>query len=90
MIHSLAGGVLSDNDFLDFAKVEFIDEELAGQTHWYISKICDLKIDDVVCVPYGTNEIKKEAKILRIDKHISSQTPPLPLKKMKEILYKIR
>lgn len=89
MIHSLAGGILSDNEYWDFAKVEFFDEELIGQTHWYISKIYDLKEGDIVCVPYGKKEIKKEAKVLRIDKHISSQTPPIPLKLMKEILYKI-
>ena len=85
MIHSLAGGILSDNKKLDFAKVEILSDYYSG-TFWYITEIPKLKVGDIVVVPFGKNEILVEGKVLKIDKNISSQTPPVPLKTAKKIL----
>ena len=85
MIHSLAGGVLSDNKKLDFAKVEILSDYYSG-TFWYITEIPNLKVGDVVVVPFGEREIFVEGKVLKIDKNISSQTAPIPIKRAKKIL----
>ena len=81
MIHSMSGWVMSDIQFLNFAKVEIDGEGV----FWYISNIIDLEENDLVLVPFGNyNELKK-GKVLRIDKNVSSQNAPVPVKRMKEI-----
>ena len=85
MIHSLAGGIVSEVKVADFAKVE-IDGE--GK-FWYISKIADLKEGDFVLVPFGKNLAETKAKVLRIDKNVSSQASPIPFGRAKVILRKI-
>jgi len=85
MIHSLAGGILSDNKKLDFAKVEILSDYYSG-IFWYITEIPKLKVGDIVVVPFGKNEILVEGKVLKIDKNISSQTAPIPIKRAKKIL----
>lgn len=54
MIHSLAGGVIREKKYFDFAKVKLE----TGEIYWYISTIKTLKPGDMVVVPYGNGEIK--------------------------------
>ena len=89
MIHSMAGGELGNQEFLDFAKVQLLEGVRKGDICFYISKISGLKIDDVVLVPYGVNNNLIKAKILRIDTNVSSFTSPIPIKKAKEIYKKV-
>lgn len=85
MIHSMAGGVVSDAKFFDFAKVK----TETGEISWYISKISDLNVGDEVVVPVGKTEKEVKATVLRIDKHINGQVAPFPLKKIKYIISKL-
>ena len=80
MIHSLAGGVIREKKYFDFAKVKLE----TGELYWYISTIKTLKPGDMVVVPYGNEEAK--AFVIRIDKHISEQVSPIPVKRAKTIL----
>ena len=86
MIHSLAGGRLGKEQYLDFALVELVEGEYAGAKAWYISKI-GLKQGDCVIVPYKTSNFK--AKIIRIDKNVSSYASPIPVKMAKQIIKKV-
>lgn len=79
MIHSLAGGVVKDPKYFDFAKVEIDGEEI----FWYIDPF-GLEKGDYVTVPLGKKLV--EGKILRIDKHVSSQASPISVKRAKEIV----
>ena len=84
MIHSLSGGVMSDVQHVDFAKVEIEGEGV----FWYISKIEGLKEGDKVIVPFGRDGEKVTGKVLRIDKNVSSQVSPIPFKHAKYIIEK--
>ena len=85
MIHSMSGGVLSDNKKLDFAKVQFA----TGEIFWYITNISDLQIGDNVIVPVGKTNKPTKATVLRIDYAVSIQSSPVPYKIAKEIICKI-
>ena len=79
MIHSLAGGVIKTNEPVDFAKVKLEKKE---QIAWYLcSHLPQLKQGDKVLVPY--NEKLIEAVVLRVDKGISPQVTPIPIKRAK-------
>ena len=86
MIHSLAGGNIGKERYLDFALVEIIEELFSGDKVWYISKQ-GLKQGDVVLVPLRGKNVK--AKILRIDKNVSSYLSPVPIRLAKEIIRKV-
>lgn len=83
MIHSMSGGVIREKKFCDFAKVR----TETGEKFWFVSTIFDLKVGDWVVVPFGKDNIK--AQVLRIDKNVSEQMSPIPMKRAKEILQKI-
>lgn len=87
MIHSLAGGDIRGEQFYDFAKVELLDGANASDIRWYIFSIFDLQVGDVVVVPNG--HLTAKAKVLQIDKNVSSFSAPIPPKRAKEILYKL-
>ena len=87
MIHSLAGGDVTFNDNLDFAKVKLLDGLDKGNICWYITNIIDLKVGDIVLVPYGRSNV--QAEVLRIDKNVSVLNAPVSVKRAKEILRKI-
>ena len=88
MIHSLAGGKIKDLDFADFAKVEILDGEAQGKISWYITNILDLNVEDTVLVPVGLNNTQTPAKVLKIERNLSSQVSPIPIKRAKEIIQK--
>ncbi len=85
MIHSLAGGELGNIKYLDFAKVEITDSIAMGDVYWYISNITNLKVGDEVLVPFGINNKLLRGKVVRLDKHVSSQVSPIPVKRAKYI-----
>ena len=86
MIHSLAGGNIGNEIYSNFALVEVLEGEFKGSKAWYITKI-NLKQEDVVVVPYGSNNVK--AKIVRVDKNVSSFSSPIPIKKAKQVIKKV-
>lgn len=87
MIHSLAGGDIRGDKFFDFAKVEILDGESKGDIRWYTFLIFGLEVGDIVVVPNGYSTTK--AKVLQIDRKVSSFSAPIPPKHAKEILYKL-
>lgn len=88
MIHSLAGGKLKDLDYADFVKVkfEYLGEEKIG---WYITDIIDLKIGDTVLIPYGFPATELHGIVQKIERNLSSQVAPIPIKRTKCIIKKI-
>ena len=86
MIHSLAGGNIGKEKFFDFAKVEILEGENLGKIFWYIAKP-GIKVSDEVLVSLKGLTVK--AKILRIDKNVSSYSSPIPTKAAKEIIKKV-
>ena len=89
MIHSLAGGDFTLNDLIDFAKVEILQGIEQGKQFWYVSQIADLKVGDIVLVPFGIRNERLRAKVVRIDKKVSRLNAPIPLNRAKEIFSKI-
>ncbi len=87
MIHSLAGGDIRGEQFYDFAKVELLDSANAHDIRWYTFSIFDLQVGDIVVVPNGY--LTAKAKVLQINKNVSSFSAPISPKRAKEILYKI-
>lgn len=88
MIHSLSGGKLKINNSFDFAKVQICEGVEKGRLYWFICPFKDVCKNDIVLVPLGQENIPVKALVLRIDKNISEQTSPLPIKRMKIILQK--
>ena len=89
MIHSLSGGVLRKEDFADFVKVEIIDNKNVNGVYWYKSEIYQLEVGDIVLVPFGVSNILVKAKVVRIDKNISSYNSPVSFKRAKYIYSKL-
>ncbi len=89
MIHSLAGGKMRDLEMADFVKVEIIDCEQQGTIRWYIFDTIDLKINDFVLVPFGIKNATCTAKVLKIERNLSAQNSPIPIKFAKSIIRKI-
>ena len=87
MIHSLSGGILSENKLFNFAKVEILNDYYSG-IFWYVFDGLKLKVGDVVWVPFGKQEILVKGKVLRIDKNVSQQSSPIPFKMAKKIVSK--
>ena len=85
MIHSLAGGNIRDLKIYDFAKVEFVEGENIGKISWYINPFWQLKLGDLVLVPFGPRENLIKAKVLKIEHNVNEQVAPIPTKKAKEI-----
>ena len=86
MIHSLAGGNIGKERYFDFALVDILDLPHKGDKVWYISKI-GIKQGDGVLVPLRGQIVK--AKVLRVDKNVSSYSSPVPVKLAKEIIKKV-
>ena len=81
MIHSTAGGNLKDYGFYDIAKVRLLEE---GEAVYVISEIKDLKVEDIVLIPY--QNVKVKARVERIDKKVHEQNFPIPIKRLKKII----
>lgn len=85
MIHSLAGGLLGKVEYCDYAKVEITEGVSKGSIFWYKSTLPGLKPDDKVLVPLGANNIQTSARVIRIDRNVSSQNSPVSQKRAKYI-----
>ena len=82
MIHSMSGGVMSEINFYDFAKIEVKDEGI----FWYICDIAGIKEGQKVTIPFGRENKIVEGIVLRIDKNVSSQNAPISVKRAKKVL----
>ena len=87
MIHSMAGGVLGNETYNDFAMVEIIEGAEIGKKYWYIS-IAGIADNDLVIVSLRNEDTK--ARVIRVDKNISSYASPVPIKVAKKIKRKVQ
>ena len=67
-------------------KLELLEGVNKGAKTYYKS-IKNLAVEDIVLVSY--NEEKIKAKVIRIDKNISSYSCPIPVRRLKEIIKKV-
>lgn len=86
MIHSMSGGKLGENKFVNFAKVEF--DCLKGEYLWFLSEI-ELNENDKVLAPFGKLDELKSATVKRFDKNINPKMAPFNVKVMKYIFKKL-
>ena len=82
MIHSTAGGNLKEYGYFDIAKVEYLEN---GEKAFVLSTNEEIKEGDIVLVAISDIE-EKEAKVIRLDKHVHEQNFPLPIKRLKKIV----
>ena len=85
MIHSMSGGVISEDTLSDYVKVQFE----TGEIFWYKTNIEDLNIGNFVLVPFGKTNKPIKAKVIRIDKNVSSKCSPVPYNRAKDIICKL-
>lgn len=89
MIHSLAGGSLQQLKVQDFVKVEILQGVNIGGIYWYLS--CgNENVGDTVIVPIGKYNERVRARVIRIDKNISAQVAPVPLKIAKRVIQVVK
>ena len=86
MIHSMAGGEIGQTTFDDYAKVKLLPP-LDG-IFWYKTILYDLKVGDIVFVPFGNSNQLVQGEILKIDKSVSSKNSPVPSKRAKYVFSK--
>lgn len=85
MIHSMSGGVLSEYGTYTFAKVVF-DGEAAP--FWYISEF-DVEAGDRVTAPRGASGAPKPATVVKVERNVSGQVAPVPIKRVKKLTAKL-
>lgn len=88
MIHSLSGGVIRDEVYKDFAKVQILDGDLKDKHLWYVSNVFMLKVGDKVLVPVGINNAPITAIVVEIKKGVTNKCSPIPFNHAKEIIEK--
>ena len=84
MIHSTAGGKLKEYSYNDIAKVEYLEN---NERAFVLCPLENIKEGDIVIVNFPNFE-EKEAKVLRVDKHVYEQNFPIPIKRLKKIIRK--
>lgn len=85
MIHSMAGGKIGGVSYNDFAKVKICEGANAGDIFWYLTGGLNIKAGSIVVVPVGAAGQLTKAEVLRVDKNVSSQVSPVPVRRAKSI-----
>ena len=86
MIHSLAGGELRIDKVCDIAKVKILAD---NSMRFYICDGVDIKMNDIVLVPFGKLDELTEAQVLRVDKNVNSKNFVINFEKLKKIYKKV-
>lgn len=89
MIHSEAGGKIRGESYYDFVKVEILEGEQSGKHFWYIIENLDVQVGDLVLVSVGVVKMGTKAKVVQIDKNVSSFSSPISVKHAKFVLRKV-
>lgn len=84
MIHSMSGGVLSEYGTYTFVKVRF---DGSDASYWYITDF-EVVEGDRVLAPLGG--IGKPAVVDRVEKNVSGQVAPVPIKRAKKLISKLQ
>lgn len=85
MIHSLSGGVLSEDGYHTVVKVKFFGEDKVG---YFLCDDFRVSVGDKVVVESlgcGT----EEGEVLRVDKNVSEKCSPVPVKRARKVLKKL-
>ena len=85
MIHSMSGGVLSDVGVYDFVKVRFDGEETP---YWFVTDF-DVEEGDRVSAPKGVAGLGQPATVIKVERGVSGQVAPVPLKRVKRLICKL-
>ena len=83
MIHSLSGGSIKDAGSFTFVKVEVAD--CPTKFIWLKTNSLQVEIGDMVVYEDKSGWLKRGV-VVRVDKGVSGQVSPAPLKSMAEIL----
>ncbi len=84
MIHSMSGGILSEYGTYTFVKVA-LDGESAP--YWYVSEF-DVNEGDRVIAPFGRSGAPKSGTVLRVERDVSGQVAPVPVKHARRLIGK--
>ena len=86
MIHSLAGGELKEYQIsnLVYVKIKHNDEKC-----WCKTDITNLKVGDIILVPFGIINELFEAEVLKVENNVRSDTFPISFKKLKQVFNKV-
>ncbi len=82
MIHSMSGGIIKDRGAYTFVKVRFEGEE---RPYWYISDF-SVEEGDRVTAPFGRADMPREATVVKVERNVSGQVTPIPLKAAKKLI----
>ena len=85
MIHSMSGGVLSDYGSYTFVKLKFDGDE---RPYWYICEF-DVEDGDRVSAPFGVGGLSQPATVIKVERGVSAQVAPIPVKRAKRVLQKL-
>ncbi len=77
MIHSMSGGIIKDPGSYTFVKIAF-DDDPEKTPYWYVS--------DFSVAPRGRADMPARATVLRVEKNVSGQVTPVPLRSAKKLL----
>lgn len=84
MIHSMSGGILKDPGSYTFVKIAF-DDDPEKTPYWYVSDF-SVAAGDKVSAPRGRADMPARATVLRVEKNVSGQVTPVPLRSAKKLL----
>lgn len=85
MIHSLSGGVLSEDGYHTVVKVGLVGEEKSG---YFLCDDFRVAVGDKVIVEtFGGGTA--EGEVIRVDKNVSEKCSPVPIKRARKVLKKI-
>lgn len=81
MIHSLSGGVIAENGYETFVKVE-----VNGAPYWHLSPTDKIEEGALVSVPFGRGGVPAQGVVRKVEKHVSVQCAPVPMNRVKTLL----
>ena len=85
MIHSMSGGILDEYGSYTFVKIVFDGDD---RPYWYISDF-DVEDGDRVTAPFGASSVGKPATVVRVERNVSGQVAPVPIKRVKKLAAKL-
>ena len=85
MIHSMSGGVLSEYGSYTFVKLKFDGDD---RPYWYV---CEFEVEegDRVSAPFGVAGLSKPATVIKVERGVSGQVAPIPIKRAKCVSQKL-
>ncbi len=85
MIHSMSCGVIKDAGSYTFVKVVFDGDETP---YWYISEF-PVDEGDRVSAPFGRANMPRVGRAVRVEKNVSGQVTPIPLRSAKKLISRL-